>query len=96
MEILERTLALVRSTDDAGLRLDGQKLTGYAVVYNATTAGPVSVGGVHMLERIEPGAFSGSLDANIPFTFSHRDFAEYGDTRSRQSQAQGRRNRHPF
>jgi HK97 family phage prohead protease len=72
----------VRTLDTAGLKLDGQKLTGYAIVYNATTAGPVAVGGVHLLERIDPGAFSDSLTSNIPFTFSHKDFAEYGDTRS--------------
>jgi HK97 family phage prohead protease len=81
-EICERTLAVVRTLDTAGLKLEGQKLTGYAIVYNATTAGPVAVGGIHLLERIDPGAFSDSLRDNIPFTFSHKDFAEYGDTRS--------------
>jgi HK97 family phage prohead protease len=80
--ICERTLPLVRAMDDAGLKLDGQKLTGYAVVYNCQTAGPVAVGGIHLLERIDPGAFADSLHNNIPFTFSHKDFAEYGDTRS--------------
>lgn len=64
------------------LQVNNNKLKGYAVVYNATTAGAVPIGGVMLRERIDTGAFTDSLGKNIPFTFHHKDFAEYGDTKS--------------
>jgi HK97 family phage prohead protease len=80
--IEERSLPLVRSLPDASLKIEGEKLKGYAVVFGATSAGPVGVNGVNMLERIDAGAFTDSLSSNVTFTFSHKDFAEYGDTKS--------------
>lgn len=86
MSIVERSLEILRSLPDSELAWDGATLTGYAVVYGVTSAGPLDIGegSERLYEQIDRGALDESLalNRNIPFVFGHSDVAELGDTAS--------------
>jgi len=77
----ERELLQLRENDTVPA-MAGERLTGYAVVYNQQSRLITDWAGTYY-EVIEPGAFDESLkNGNVSFVYRHSDNSEYGDTAS--------------